>query len=74
MNNKMNRTLMMTRGHESHLPTCHQRQAKLVPKMKLIIGELHGPLQTLMANIEHNKVREQLWIMESAFQETLEKK
>lgn len=41
---------MMTTGHESHLPTCHQRQAKLVPKMKLIIGELHGPLQTLMAN------------------------
>lgn len=41
---------MMTTGHESYLPTCHQRQAKLVPKMKLIIGELHGPLQTLMAN------------------------
>lgn len=42
--------MMMTIGHESHLPTCHQRQAKLVPKMKLIIGELHGPLQTLMTN------------------------
>lgn len=56
---------MMTIGHESHLPTCHQRQAKLIPKMKLIIGELHGPLQTLMTN--HITVRKKL--RESALQE-----
>lgn len=38
----------------THLPTCHQRQAELVPKMKLIIGELHGPFQTLITNNHTN--------------------
>lgn len=40
----------------THLPTCHQRQAELVPKMKLIIGELHSPFQTLTTN-NHTSIR-----------------